>query len=169
MRPIRSGGVAKGPSGARSVASPDRKRPVPDRGVARTAKRLEMHRVRLRGLGAEPLEPVTAAHPLRERDRPAEFAARGGSSRADLLANCELAVRRASACIRSLDEEQLTARHTIQGYSVSGLLAVFHVVEHFSGHTGQIVHITKSIKDVDLSVYDAQGQRQAPGPVAGWP
>jgi hypothetical protein len=48
---------------------------------------------------------------------------------------------------------------TIQGYTVSILAAVFHVVEHFSLHTGQIVYQTKALTGLDLSLYDVQGQR----------
>jgi uncharacterized damage-inducible protein DinB len=42
----------------------------------------------------------------------------------------------------------------IQGYEVSVLDAVFHVVEHFSMHTGQIILLTKLLKGVDLKFYD---------------
>ena len=38
--------------------------------------------------------------------------------------------------------------------------AVLHVVEHFAFHAGQIVHATKWIKDVDLSLYDMHGRRK---------
>ncbi len=61
------------------------------------------------------------------RDRPAEFAAEGGLTAAELLAPYE-----------------------IQGYHVSGLYAVYQVVEHFALHYGQIVYITKSITGRDL-------------------
>jgi uncharacterized damage-inducible protein DinB len=96
------------------------------------------------------------------RDRPAEFAERGPLPTAEILADLERVVRRAIEILGGLDAAGLGRRHSIQGYEVSGLVAVFHVVEHFSGHTGQIVYLTKMIKDVDLSLYDAQG-RKLPG------
>ena len=95
------------------------------------------------------------------RDRPAEFAARGPSPAAELLGGLERTVGRALEVLAGLDAPALQARHTIQGYEVSGLVAVFHVVEHFAFHTGQIVHMTKVLKDVDLSLYDAHGHRRS--------
>lgn len=93
------------------------------------------------------------------RDRPAEFAARQVHPVRPLTEALQRTIERAIAVISALDEAALAKHHTIQKYEVSGLLAVFHVVEHFSFHTGQIIHITKSILDVDLSLYDAQGRR----------
>lgn len=94
-----------------------------------------------------------------DRDRPAEFAARAACPRAELLADLSRVVLRAEETLRQLDTAALERPHRIQGYDVTGLVAVFHVVEHFSFHTGQIVHITKLLKDVDLSLYDAQGRK----------
>jgi uncharacterized damage-inducible protein DinB len=106
------------------------------------------------GIGGEPFG----------RDRPAEFAARGGRSGAELLAELERTVAQAREIIRGADADRLRGSLSIQGYTVTGLRAIFHVVEHFSFHTGQIVHITKVLKDVDLSSYDAQGQRAPDAP-----
>jgi len=38
-------------------------------------------------------------------------------------------------------------------------VAVFHAVEHFSFHTGQIIYATKALRDVDLSLYDSAGRK----------
>jgi uncharacterized damage-inducible protein DinB len=102
------------------------------------------------GLGAEPLV----------RSRPAEFAERGPLPTDEIVAALAQAVARAEDILARLEPSAVEARYTIQGYEVSGLIAVFHVVEHFAGHTGQIVHITKALKNVDLSLYDAEGQRR---------
>lgn len=102
------------------------------------------------GLGGEPFA----------RDRPAEFAQRGPLPTAEILGNLERVVGRAIEVIGGLDGAGLAARHTIQGYDVTGLAAVFHVAEHFSGHAAQIVHMTKALKDVDVSLYDAQGHKR---------
>ena len=48
-------------------------------------------------------------------------------------------------------------RRSIQGYDVSVLEAVFHVVEHFSMHTGQIILLTKTLTASDLAFYDTSG------------
>jgi hypothetical protein len=44
---------------------------------------------------------------------------------------------------------------------VTGLHAVFHVVEHFGMHYGQIVYITKMLRNTNLGFYrelDATGR-----------
>lgn len=92
------------------------------------------------------------------RDRPAEFAARGVRPVKPLVEALRQTVDRACEIIAGLDEPVLAQRRTIQQYEVSALEAVFHVVEHFSFHTGQIIQITKTLLDVDLSLYDPQGR-----------
>jgi uncharacterized damage-inducible protein DinB len=42
--------------------------------------------------------------------------------------------------------------------------AVYHVVEHFSMHTGQIILLTKMLKAQDLRFYDFSGSV----PVESW-
>ncbi len=92
------------------------------------------------------------------RDRPAEFAARGVPDRAAMLARFDDAVREACGVIGRLDPAALARRASIQGYDVTRRVAVFHVVEHFAYHAGQIIHATKALRGVSLSLYDAQGQ-----------
>ena len=41
----------------------------------------------------------------------------------------------------------------MQGYNKSVLEAIYHVVEHFSLHTGQIMYATKLLRKVDLGFY----------------
>lgn len=94
-----------------------------------------------------------------DRDRPAEFAARDGRAAAEFVPALRETVERACAVIQSLDAEALAEVRVIQNYTLPVQTAVLHVVEHFAFHAGQIVHATKWIKDVDLSLYDAQGQR----------
>lgn len=98
-------------------------------------------------------------HASVERDRPAEFAERGPLPVEPLLAELERVVAAACARIERLDARELVSLRTIQGYEVTVLVAVMHVVEHFSWHAGQIVHMTKTLCDADLSIYDAQGHR----------
>jgi len=50
--------------------------------------------------------------------------------------------------VRILDRRQ------IQGCDVNVLEAIFHVVEHFSMHTGQIILLTKMLKSIDLKFYE---------------
>ena len=63
--------------------------------------------------------------------------------------------------IDGLTSSQLLATHSIQGYEVTGLEAVYQVVEHFGMHYGQIVYITKQLRGEDLGFYrelDATGR-----------
>ncbi|HTX40320.1 MAG TPA: DUF1572 family protein [Acidobacteriaceae bacterium] len=87
------------------------------------------------------------------RDRPAEFAAQGGASRADLLATLGATVNDVDATLQRLTEAELTAPYEIQGYNVHGLDAVYQIIEHFGLHYGQIAYVTKMLKDEDLGFY----------------
>ena len=78
------------------------------------------------------------------RDRPAEFATTGGRSSEDVLADLRAAVGEACAVIERLDEAALLATYPIQGRTPTGLAAVYHAVEHFAMHAGQIVWIAKA-------------------------
>ena len=59
----------------------------------------------------------------------------------------------ASKVLERLTNENLLATWQIQGYTVSGLAAVYQVVEHFGLHYGQIVYITKMQEGRDLGFY----------------
>ena len=93
------------------------------------------------------------------RDRAAEFAQCEPLSTDEILKRLRQTVERACDVIGGLSPDALSARVTIQGYNVTGLEAVFHVVEHFSLHTGQIVYATKLLINQDLSAYDTAGRR----------
>jgi uncharacterized damage-inducible protein DinB len=99
------------------------------------------------------------------RDRDAEFAAQGGVGRAELAALLHNAVQQACAIIESLPEQSLTEQRCIQNYSVTVLEAIYHVVEHFSQHTGQIIFLTKAITDEDLGFFaHLTGATKSPAP-----
>lgn len=93
------------------------------------------------------------------RRRDAEFAASAGekpSARLSVAAN-DLGRgfdQLVAAC--SADAEFLAGRRTIQGMDVSVLEAVYHVVEHFAQHTGQIIYITKLRTAGDLGFWEVQ-------------
>jgi len=77
------------------------------------------------------------------RDRSAEFAAHEGPSKAELLDALRATVREACAVIETVDKARLLDRTSIQGFTTTGLGAIYHVVEHFSWHVAQIVWIAK--------------------------
>lgn len=87
------------------------------------------------------------------RNRPAEFAERQIQPAAALLSELGATLQRASDVLSRLTEADLCATYRIQGYTVNGLQAVYHVVEHFGLHYGQIVYITKLIRAEDLGFY----------------
>ena len=98
------------------------------------------------------------------RDRPTEFRERRMIPRFALLEKLGTTLREASEVLASLSEADLLATFDIQGYKVSGLYAVYQVVEHFGMHYGQIIYITKMLRGEDLGFYrelDATGR--APG------
>ena len=94
---------------------------------------------------------VGGAPDTRERD--GEFSARGSSSIPELQKRLRGIVAEAAAVIGAVTPERLAERVVIQKYDVSVLEAIYHVVEHFSLHMGQIVFATKLITGSDLGFY----------------
>ena len=88
-----------------------------------------------------------------ERNRPAEFSATGDISAVDLLARLGETMDEAAKVLARLTPEELLATWHIQGYTVSGLAAVYQVVEHFGLHYGQVVYIAKAFEGRDLGFY----------------
>jgi hypothetical protein len=87
------------------------------------------------------------------RDRPAEFAADDGLPASELLARLGTTMSDAGEVLDRLTEADLVAPYEIQGYHVTGLEAVYQVVEHFGLHYGQIAYIAKSLVGRDLGFY----------------
>ena len=88
------------------------------------------------------------------RDRDSEFAQRDIVPAAELLDHLKQTVQEADATLAGFDPQKLSQNFPIQGLEVSGLEAIFHVVEHFSMHTGQIIMLAKMLAEVDLEFYD---------------
>jgi len=95
-------------------------------------------------------QPVT-------RDRQREFDERTPIPRSELLAALSRAVESAVRILDELDPAALAERRVIQGMDVTVMHAVYHVVEHFSMHTGQILMLTKMLTAEDLKLYDFPG------------
>jgi len=88
---------------------------------------------------------------VRERDK--EIAARGGMGTDELIAKLRGAVQEAVATIEPLTSTQMAEMRSIQGYNGTVMEAIYHVVEHFSMHTGQILFATKMMTGSDLGFY----------------
>jgi len=87
------------------------------------------------------------------RDREREFRTRGGVPAGELMDRLQATVEEAAEVIRAVTAARMAERLVIQGYGVSVMEAIYHVVEHFSMHTGQIIFATKLLTGADLGFY----------------
>lgn len=87
------------------------------------------------------------------RFRPAEFNERSIISRSDLLEKLAATMQQAEHVLGRLTESDLLTQFEIQGHSVTGLQAVYQVVEHFGLHYGQILYVTKLLRGEDMGFY----------------
>jgi uncharacterized damage-inducible protein DinB len=87
------------------------------------------------------------------RDRDSEFNARTGPDKTQLLANLRDTVDRACAIIEPLSSERLATLIHVQKYDLPVLEAIYHVVEHFAMHTGQVIFATKLLTGEELGFY----------------
>lgn len=88
------------------------------------------------------------------RNRPAEFHAPEQNSGTILIQQLDETIRQAEAVLARLTEADLLASYEIQGYAtITGLAAVYQVVEHFGLHYGQIIYLTKMLRSEDLGFY----------------
>ena len=98
---------------------------------------------------------VGGAPDVRERDREFALTDTDRPSAATALAQLRATLAEVDDVLAGLDANSLLAARTIQGRAgVSVLEAIFHVVEHFSMHTGQIILLTKLRTGRDLTFYD---------------
>ena len=95
------------------------------------------------GIGGQP--------DTRVRDR--EFAARGEMTAAELMQRLDSTVAEAVAVLRAVTPVRLMETYQPQKYRVTIMEGIYHVVEHFAQHTGQIVFATKLLTGQDLGFY----------------
>ena len=88
-----------------------------------------------------------------QRNRPAEFSERLSIPKAQLLETLAATLQQVTAVLPRISESDLLATYEIQGYKVTGLHAVYQVIEHFGLHYGQITYITKMLRGQDLGFY----------------
>ena len=77
------------------------------------------------------------------RDRQREFDEREHIPRAELLSRLRQTLTDVDDVLARLDVEVLLERRQARGEEVTPLLAIYHAVEHFSMHTGQIIMLAK--------------------------
>lgn len=99
------------------------------------------------------------------RERSREFDRRDPLPRTELLETLRATVAEADAVLAKVSPSALGDRRAIQGREVTLLEAIYHVVEHFSTHVGQIVLIAKDRGGKDLGFYRMEaGQLRAAWP-----
>ena len=81
-----------------------------------------------------------------ERHRTLEFTASETATKAELLGGLTEVVTRVRHTIQGMSTADLARAIRVQGYDTDGLGVVFHIVEHMSYHTGQIVATTKELQ-----------------------
>jgi len=89
-----------------------------------------------------------------QRNRDAEFSEKGPLPRAVLVERLKTGLQDVDQVLAALESNRLVQQVTIQKYDVSVLQAVYHVVEHFSYHLGQILYIYKLRTGTDPRFYD---------------
>jgi uncharacterized damage-inducible protein DinB len=87
------------------------------------------------------------------RVRDDEFNQRDVINRPELVTLLRSTLADVEKVLRSVDPTALLSRREIQGHDVDVLEAIFHVTEHFSMHTGQIILLTKLLTASDLRFY----------------
>ena len=91
------------------------------------------------------------------RFRSAEFTAREGADVESLWVALRATLDEADRVIAAQTADSLLERRTIQGREVSVLDAIYHVVEHFALHTGQIILLTKAYAPGRVQFYEDAG------------
>ena len=72
----------------------------------------------------------------------------------ELVALLRTTLADVEAVISRLDPATIFEKRHIQGTEVDVFHAIFHVTEHFSMHTGQIILLTKQLTAQDMHFYD---------------
>jgi len=91
------------------------------------------------------------------RDRAAEFDRRDPIPRDALLDLLARTLAEVDRVLAALPDDALLEHRRIQGRDVTVLRAVYHVVEHFAMHTGQIILLAKALAPGAVRFYEDAG------------
>jgi uncharacterized damage-inducible protein DinB len=72
---------------------------------------------------------------------------------AELMQKLERTVTEAVSVLRAVNPDRLMETYRPQKYRVTIMEGIYHVVEHFAQHTGQILFATKLLTGQDLGFY----------------
>ena len=87
------------------------------------------------------------------RDRNSEFAQREVIPPEQLLALLRKTIEEADSALAAAEGTDLLEKRRIQVFDVTLMQAIYHCVEHFSGHTGQIIWVAKNVSGEDMGFY----------------
>ncbi|MEE9438081.1 MAG: DUF1572 family protein [Saprospiraceae bacterium] len=90
------------------------------------------------------------------RQRELEFLPNRQFTKRELLSIVNTLALDLEEVIPKISLEKLEKVYNVQGYKETLLSIIFHVIEHFSYHVGQITYITKMILDIDTRYYKGQ-------------
>ena len=91
------------------------------------------------------------------RYRAGEFAQKEGRDGPALLDDLEAVLLKADSVLAGLSVKNLERSIMIQGRETTVVGAIYHVVEHFAMHTGQIVLLTKIYAPDKIHFYEDAG------------
>lgn len=91
------------------------------------------------------------------RARQQEFDQREMIPREELVTLLRQTLKEVDGVLADFDQQRLLDSYQIQGTATTALEAIFHVTEHFSMHTGQIILLTKMLAQKDMKFYDFSG------------
>ncbi len=87
------------------------------------------------------------------RIRDEEFASESPYDKSELISKLEDFEKGVKEALDRFGPDDLERDFSIQGFHLSGIGVLTHVVEHFSYHTGQITWYTKFLKNKDMGYY----------------
>lgn len=88
-----------------------------------------------------------------KRQREKEFSRKRGYKKGDLITKFKKTLDEVEDIIEKIDDSELMRERIVQGFRLSGIGIIIHVVEHYSYHVGQIALLTKIRTDKDLGFY----------------
>ncbi len=89
-----------------------------------------------------------------KRNRDLEFSDSERYNKEELLNMLTSVTQKSKEVIHAASNTQLMQVRNVQGFKLSGIGIILHVVEHYSYHTGQIAYWTKQVNNKDLGFYD---------------
>jgi len=90
------------------------------------------------------------------RQRTKEFEDSGTKDTKEAINRLTKAVRQSVEVVKGLEAGEYKREEQVQGFTMTVLSCIVHVIEHFSYHVGQITFYTKFLKNLDTGYYEGQ-------------